>query len=275
MHLPLVAIERKANPAPPPRLFPASLPLFHAFEDLLFDAPITFFVGENGSGKSTLLEAIACLANSPTVGAAPVSQDPSLAAVRAFSHDYLRLVWRKRSQRGFFLRAEDFFGFARRIEKIRQEHQAELRRIDADYEGRSDYAKGLASMPYHSGLNEMEAHYGARGLDANSHGEGFLKLFESRMKGAGLYLLDEPETPLSPTRQLSFITMLQAAIQRGAQFIIATHSPILLAFPGARIYSFDQGAIHQERYENLDHVRVMRDFLNNPSLFIRHLLDEE
>ena len=131
-------------------------------------------------------------------------------------------------------------------------------------------AKGLARMPAARSLAEMEQRYGID-LDANSHGQSFLKLFQSRFVPGGLYLLDEPEAPLSPQSQLALMVMMQDMIEQDAQFIVATHSPILLAYPGATIYSFDAQPIQRTAYEELEHVRLTRDFLNEPERYLRAL----
>jgi putative AbiEii toxin of type IV toxin-antitoxin system len=126
-------------------------------------------------------------------------------------------------------------------------------------------ALGLKQGPLASSLAEMERRYGVD-LDANSHGQSFLKLFQSRFVPGGLYLLDEPEAPLSPQSQLALIAMMDEMVGQNGQFIIATHSPILLAFPGARIYTFDRTPVEAVEYDALDHVRLTRDFLNAPAL---------
>ena len=120
----------------------------------------------------------------------------------------------------------------------------------------------------------MEKRYGAQ-LDANSHGESFLKLFQSRFVPGGLYLLDEPEAPLSPQSQLALLSMLGEMIAQQAQFIIATHSPMLLAFPGARIYTFDVIPVKAVAYEDLDHVRITRDFLNAPERYLNRIIERK
>jgi len=241
--------------------------------ELVFDTPVTFLVGENGSGKSTLLETLACAVGSITVGAEPVNRDPSLAPMRSLAQ-YLRLVWQKRTRKGFYLRAEDFFGFARRIGQIQNGLREDLAAVDEEYQGRSDYAKSLAKMPYRGELGALQRSYGA-GLDSRSHGESFLQLFQARFVPGGLYLLDEPEAPLSPVRQLSLLAILKKMVAEQAQFIIATHSPILMAYPGAGILNFEDGKIHPDVYENLDHVNLTRDFLNHPEVFLRLLEDED
>lgn len=257
---------------PPARLagdFPFNLPIFQSLNEMEFASQVTFLVGENGSGKSTLLEALACAIGSITVGSQSVNTDETLALVRGFSK-HLRLVWNKRTKRGFFLRAEDFFGYARRMAQIKAEMQAELEAVESDYEDRSELAKGLAKMPYTRELSDMQRRYGD-GLVSQSHGESFLALFQSRFVPGGLYLLDEPEVPLSPLRQLGLMALLRDMVEQNAQFIIATHSPILMAFPQALILSFDEVPVRSVKYESLEHVNLTRDFLNNPEAFLRHL----
>jgi predicted ATPase len=240
-----------------------------ADEPLRFDAPVTFFVGENGSGKSTLLEAIAIAARSITVGTAQAVSDPSLSPVRQLA-DQLRLSWGKRTHRGFFMRAEDFFGFARGMQTLRDELIQQLREIEAD-QTLSEAARAYAAMPFASQLAGLSQSYG-EGLDTRSHGEAFLTLFQDRLVPDGFYLLDEPEAPLSPRRQLSLLAMLRDAVDyAGAQFVIATHSPILMAYPGAAIFAFDELGLSAVPYAEVDHVAITRDFLANPELFLRHL----
>jgi predicted ATPase len=148
--------------------------------------------------------------------------------------------------------------------------EAEIRRVDETYEGRSEYAKGLARMPFAGQLHDMQKRYGD-GLEKRSHGQQFLDFFQNRFVPGGLYLLDEPEAPLSPMRQLGLLALLKEMITKDAQFIIATHSPILMAFPGAAILSFDQVPIRPVVFDELDHVTITREFLNNPESFLRHL----
>jgi predicted ATPase len=242
--------------------------VIRSLETLEFTSPVTFFVGENGSGKSTLIEALALATGLSVVGSEESSRDRSLVHVNPLA-DCLRLSWNRKTRRGFFLRAEDFFGFARRMSQARQELQDELRRVDDEYHDRPE-AIDYARMPFQSELGEIQRRYGA-GLDHASHGEAFLKLFQSRFVPDGLYLLDEPEAPLSPLRQLALISAMRAMLEQNAQFIIATHSPILMAFPQAVILDFDSGRIQPTQYENLEHVRLTRDFLANPEVFLRNL----
>ncbi|MDB4914855.1 MAG: ATPase [Gemmatimonadetes bacterium] len=245
------------------------MPVVRSLTTLAFPEPVTFFVGENGSGKSTLLEGIAAAAKLPAVGSADLAGDATLVAQRTLGAA-LQLTWNRRTHKGFFLRAEDFFGFTRRLSAMRAEFLRELAAIDVEYEGRSTLSKGLARMPASRSLAEMEQRYGID-LDANSHGQSFLKLFQSRFVPGGLYLLDEPEAPLSPQSQLALMMMMQDMISQDAQFIVATHSPILLAYPGAAIYSFDALPVQRTEYEELEHVRLTKDFLNQPGRYLRAL----
>jgi predicted ATPase len=265
----LRSLALKARPRPKNAPFPFHLPILQSLPELTFSTPVTFFVGENGSGKSTLLEAIACAAEATAVGSESLKTDKTLTAVRHFAQ-HLQLSWNKRTRRGFFLRAEDFFGYAKAQAQMRQELEEELNEVKREYEGRSKLVGDLAKMPYTRELHDMKQRYGD-GLDAYSHGESFLTLFQSRFVPGGLYLLDEPEAPLSPIRQLALIAVLQQMVAQEAQFIIATHSPIIMALPGAAILQFDGAQIQCASYDELEHVRLTRDFLNNPEAYLRHL----
>jgi predicted ATPase len=249
--------------------FPFTVPIIRRLESLDLDARVTFLVGENGSGKSTLLEGIAAAAGLPTVGSESLERDDTLTAQRELARA-LKLTWNRRVRRGFFLRAEDFFGFTKSLSKMRAELQNRLREIDEQFVTSSNWAKGLAKGPAASSLADMERRYGID-LDANSHGQSFLKLFAARFVPGGLYLLDEPEAPLSPQSQLGLIALIGDMLKQDAQFIIATHSPILLGFPDAVIYSCDRAPIEVVPYEELDHVVITRDFLNSRERFLKYL----
>jgi len=249
--------------------FPFTVPVIRSLPEIKFASPVTFFVGENGSGKSTVLEALACAVESIAVGTESVKTDKTLAPVRKLSK-YFKLAWTKRTRKGFFMRAEDFFGYARSMRETREELEEEYNNVERDYEGRSKYAADLARSAYAGQLAAMKNRYG-RDLDNFSHGEAFLTLFQARFVPGGLYLLDEPEAALSPSRQLSFLSALRQMVEEEAQFIVATHSPIILAYPGAQIFSFQNGAIKQVQYEELEHVQLTKDFLNNPQSYLRHL----
>lgn len=223
-----------------PGVHPFTLPLLEQRLDLTLTTPVTFLVGENGSGKSTLLEALAWALGFNAQGG---NKDNSYAE-GADGHTLgraLKLSWRQRVSDGFFLRAETFFNFATYLEEV----------------GSSFLA------------------YGGKSFHEQSHGEGFLALFENRMED-GVYLLDEPEAALSPGRQLTFLSILhQLASMNVAQFIIATHSPILLTLPGARILSIEEGRLREVGYRDTEHFQLTRDFLNAPERFHRHLFRGE
>lgn len=233
---------------------------------LEFTAPVTFFVGENGTGKSTILEAIAAAVSLPAIGGEPVDYDETLVDARRLGK-HMKLVWNRRSLRGFFMRSEDFFNFTRRVRHLTQE-------LAQDVEEMEEYLTGYGlELARGSLLGQRQAlidKYGPN-LQANSHGEAILQVLTQRLVPEGIYLLDEPETPFSPQRELALLSLIKQMVEEGCQFIIATHSPILLAFPGAVIYSFDENPAAVCAYEDLEHVKLTRDFLNRPEAFLRWL----
>ena len=252
--------------------FPFNIPALQGLHEIGLPGPVTFFAGENGSGKSTLLEALAIATDLPAVGRADASTDDSLVSQRRLA-GLLRAVWRRRAHRGFFLRAEDFFGFVQRLQRERAEMEARIEQVEREYEGRSELAKRLAMGPAAASLGAMEASYG-RDLDANSHGESFLRLFRARFVPDGLYLLDEPEAALSAQSQLGFIAMMRQMVAQGGQFIIATHSPVLMAVPGATIYNFDESPLREVAYDALEGVQLVKAFMQAPERYLRHLWRE-
>lgn len=254
-----------------PARYPFNVPVIESLTEIEFTSQVTFLVGENGCGKSTLLEALACAAGSITVGSEDADRDRTLSSIRSLAAE-LRLTWTLRTHRGFFMRSEDFFGYAKRMERTREQLQRDLEDVDREYAGRSRTAQMYARSAYAGQLSAMREYYG-EGLDARSQGESYLTLFQSRFVPGGLYLLDEPEAPLSPLRQLSFLVMLRNMVDQDAQFIVATHSPIITAFPGATILSFDGGAIEQVDYDELDHVRITKGFLNSPESYLKRLFE--
>lgn len=233
--------------APKSEDYPFHLPLIRCL-DIEFASPVTFFVGENGTGKSTVIEAIAALCRLPVSGGSrnelagqhgPDSSSPLTPFVRP--------SFRRRPRDGYFLRAEF------------QAHLASLldqRKADPDF-------TMWGGDPYER--------YGGRSLHTRSHGEAFLAILQNRIR-SGLLLFDEPESALSPQRQLVLLAHMSMLVANGkSQFIIATHSPILLTFPDAQILSFDGDAIHDARLEDTSHFQITKGILQNPGVYWKHL----
>ena len=215
--------------------YPFSLPAIRTLEFIDLHPKVTFLVGENGSGKSTLLEAMAVsLGFNPEGGSRNFGF--STRASHSELHDYLRIAKGVRSRDGYFLRAESYFNLG-----------TELERLD-DIPG--------AGPP-------LTPAYGGRSLHEQSHGESFMALLKNRFHGQGLYLLDEPEAALSPARQIEAMSRLHELVQDRSQFVIATHSPILMAYPDALILHCGRDGVRPIAYEDTEHFRITRDFLNH------------
>ncbi len=218
--------------------YPFSIPAVRALDSLRFDPQITFFIGENGSGKSTLIEAIAILAGFNPEGGSKhfhFASRPSESSL----HTALRIArGARREKTGFFLRAETLFNLATEVE--------------------------------HKGLFE----YGWEDIHAKSHGEAFLWLVKERFGHQGLYILDEPEAALSPQRQLAMLRLIHERIQAQGQFIIATHSPILMAYPNATIYQLSEEGIRTVAYEATEHFQVTAGFLADHRDYLRRLFTD-
>jgi predicted ATPase len=251
--------------------FPFSIPALRSLSELPLDAPVTLFVGENGSGKSTVLEALAIAAGLATAGSHEARRDETLADQRRLAARF-KLVWARRLTRGFFLRAEDFFGYVARLRRTRAEVHEELARIDRDPQMVGMASDDVARLRGAVGsvLGTTYAPDG-RDYDHRSHGESFLTFFRERLQRRGLYLLDEPEAALSPQSQLGLLVMIRDALAEGSQFLIATHSPILMACPGSLAISFDQTPPGPVSFDDLESVRLYRDFLAAPERYLRHL----
>lgn len=259
----MIYLSKVVKPALDNAIYPFTVPTIKNFHQMLFTAPITFLVGENGSGKSTFLESLAVAINSHTIGENQVSQDNTLDSVRLLADSY-KISWKLRTHKGFFVRSEDVFGFTKNLKARR----IELTKNENDFGTRfSGYGRQLAVGAMQGQRKAFENRYG-QDLDANSHGETFLKVFQSRFVPGGLYLLDEPETPLSFRGQLSLLMMLKEMVKKDAQFIIATHSPILSAIPEAIIFSFDNKKIRQVIYDEIESFQLVKDFLNHPEAFL-------
>ncbi|MBS4189708.1 AAA family ATPase [Bacillus sp. FJAT-49705] len=222
--------------------YPFSIPSIKSMNEIILKKNVTFFVGENGSGKSTLLEAIAEKCGFNTAGGGR-NNSYEVHASGSSLGEYIRLSWMPKVTNGFFLRAESFYHFASHLDEV-------------DDTGFRDY--------------------GGVSLHEQSHGESFLSLFINRFQGEAIYLLDEPEAALSPQRQLSFMRIIHDLTQNDeAQFIIATHSPILLGFPDATILSFDNGEITEIGYEDTDHYQITKYFLQHRERFLAEIFSDE
>lgn len=228
-------------------IYPFNIPSLRGMESIRFANNVTFFAGENGSGKSTLLEAVARNCGFGIKGGSRNSiltdevDDLSLSSI-------LTLAWLPKVTNGFFLRAESFYNYASYIDEV---------------EEANDPLKKYAA-------------YGGRSLHKQSHGESFLSLLQNRFVGRGIYILDEPEAALSPQRQLVLLRIIRQMEKSGlAQFIIATHSPILMAYPEADIYSFDRSPMRKIEYEETEHYQITRGFLNNRERVLEELFAEE
>ena len=224
--------------------WPLNLPFVRGL-DLAFTAPVTFFVGENGTGKSTLMEAIASLARLPVAGGGRSELEAGHTPERdsALSR-VLRPTFRCQPHDGYFLRAEFHAHFASLLD---------ARKADPDF------------------LGDPYGRYGGRSLHERSHGEAFLEVLNNRLD-TGLFLFDEPESALSPQRQLALLALMyDLAGTGGSQFVIATHSPILLTFPGADIVSFDSSPLTRIAFEDTSHYRITRGILEQPERYWQHL----
>lgn len=243
----------------PPHTYPFNLPLFKNVKKINFTQPVTIIVGDNGTGKSTLLESIAKAGEMITIGGSQIDT--------AFSHadlSKMKLSWSLKTKRGFYFKATDFIQFINKTKEVKRDSRAAIQEI------RKGQLDPLAIMPHARTLHDLQYLYG-EGLEFRSHGESFLDLFKARFHPNGLYILDEPEAPLSPINQFALISLMKEMLEDKAQFIIATHSPILMAFPGAEVLSIENDNIKKVPYDELEHVRLTRDFLNHPESFLKHL----
>jgi Predicted ATPase len=226
--------------------YPFSLPAVNNLFSLEMHPRVTFIVGENGSGKSTILEAIAA-----AYGFNPEGGTKSFNFQTANTHSdlykYLKLVKGiKKPKDGFFLRAESFYNVATNIEELDKEDQGWLPKIIDSYGGRS--------------------------LHEQSHGESFLSLLVNRFTGSGFYILDEPEAALSPSRQLALLSRIHELVKEKSQFIIATHSPIVMAYPDSIIYEINEG-FNKVDYKNTEHYQVTKEFINNTEKMLNIVME--
>ena len=224
--------------------YPFSIPAIRDFHQLDLHPRVTFLVGENGVGKSTLIEGIAVAAGFNAEGGSKNFTFSTNDTVSEL-HDALRLIrGMPREKDGYFLRAESLYNVASEIDRL---------------------GEGLVDS------------YGGRSLHAQSHGESFMALALNRFRGQGLYILDEPEAALAPSRQMGILVLIHRLVNEGgSQFLIATHSPILMAYPDATIYQLAaEGGIRQIAYEETEHFRVTRDFLNDRDAYLAALLSDD
>lgn len=224
--------------------FPFSVSVIRNLNKINFQSQVTFLVGENGSGKSTILEAIANVYGFGKEGGSKnISFETSEKASVLKLSEVVKLSWREKILGGYFFRAESFFNLASYLDNL---------------EDKSVFLS-----------------YGGESLHEQSHGESFLALFQNRFSKGGFFLLDEPEAALSPQRQLSFLVILNEILKnKDTQFIIATHSPILLAYPGAQILSFDGGKIKEIKYKETEPYKITKGFLENTENYLEKLLEK-
>ncbi|WP_153731439.1 AAA family ATPase [Sporosarcina obsidiansis] len=240
----LKGMRLKRSSVPTFELYPFDLPSIRTLDELAFHPNVTFFVGENGMGKSTLLEAAAVAAGFNPEGGS-LNFNFSTYDSHSVLEEYITLIKGVfRPTDGFFLRAETFYNLATTIEEL-------------------DRAPG--------GPRIIDG-YGGVSLHEQSHGESFWATFIHRFRGNGLYLLDEPEAALSPLRQLSMLSRIHDLVGEGSQFIIATHSPILLAYPDAKIIEFTDDGAQETTLEETSHYQIMKQFFDDKDRMLHHLL---
>jgi predicted ATPase len=256
----------------PNQNYPFNIPAFSSLDKLDLSQPITIFVGDNGSGKSTLLKAIAYYNSSINVSAQGISSS-YYQEIQTLS-SYMECAYDYKTRRGFFFSGEEFITYINHLKHMKQELVDELKRIDEVYKDKSAFAKSQARMAPAGQLAEMNQMYGGD-LKTKSHGEGFLTFFKERMHQKGIYLLDEPETPLSAINQYQLVVMITDLIKNGSQVIIATHSPIIMALKDAKIYYFGKNQIEAIQYDDIESVNFTKNFLNHKDQFINRLEKRE
>jgi len=240
------SISLKQDTVPSFNTFPFHLPSIRTLDELTLHPNVTFFVGENGMGKSTFLEAIAVAAGFNPEGGS-FNFNFSTYHSHSVLDEYLRLKKGiEMPKDGFFLRAETFYNVATKIEELDNEPSPGARIIDS---------------------------FGGVSLHEQSHGESFWATFMNRFYGNGIYLLDEPEAALSPLRQLSMLTRIHDLVQENSQFIIATHSPIIMSYPKAKIIEFTEDGAKETSLEETNHYRIMKQFFEDKNRLLHHLLD--
>lgn len=245
--------------------FPFNIPAVRFAKDIPLDR-ISIFIGDNGCGKSTLLEAIAYDINLPLIGGY-IKDVKDFEAARVLK-PYVELEWKRSTKTGFFFRAEDFSAFLDAVEKKRSELQAGLHDLYGNVED-AVIEKMIESMNHP--LLQMRQKYG-KDMLGFSHGEAYLEILQTRIGSKGIYLLDEPEAALSPIKQLSLIALILEILKdKNAQFIIATHSPILMGIPGALLYEITEEGMQNVAFNDTEHYRITKAFLDDPQVYLRYL----
>ncbi len=244
--------------------FPFNIPAVKFAKQIQLDKRVTIFIGDNGCGKSTLLESLALQMNLPLIGGF-IGRHPGFEAARILK-PYIKIEWKRETSTGFFFRAEDFSDFINSVENENKKIAGDLHELKGVVD---DYIIKQMSDNMNYSLREMRKNYGEN-MQAFSHGEAYLKILQIRLGDKGVYLLDEPEAALSPLKQLSLIFLILEVLKnRNTQFIISTHSPILMGIPDAMIYEIRDESMEQVRYNETDHYRITKTFLDNPDYYLR------
>lgn len=245
--------------------FPYNIPAVQFARDIELDPRVTLFVGDNGCGKSTLLESLGLALNIPLIGGFATGREGFEAA--NLLKDFVKIKWKNTTSRGFFFRAEDFSDFIRGLERENDKNRGMLRELGELNESViKEMSEGM-----NKSLQYMRREYGDD-MQAYSHGEAYLKILQTRIKEKGIYILDEPEASLSPLRQLSLIAFIMDVLKDNkAQFVIATHSPILMGIPGSTIYQISEEGFEKVGFEGTDHYRITKQFLDDPEYYLRHM----
>ena len=246
--------------------FPFNIPAVKFARQIDLNERITIFAGDNGSGKSTLLETIAFYLNIPLIGG-HITSLVGFEAARLLK-PYLEIEWRRQTSKGFFFRAEDFSDFVNAVERGRDKINESLRELRGEVDD-AVIERMNQSMNY--SLYNVRKEYG-EDMQAFSHGEAYLKILQTRVRDKGIFILDEPEAALSPASQLVLIAFVLEVLKgRNAQFIIATHSPILMGIPFATLYEIQEDGMKPVDFKETDHYKITKAFLDDPQNCLRHL----
>ncbi len=237
-------------------------------KELDFSNKITVLVGDNGSGKSTLLKAIAYYNNSINVSSNDIDS-AYYDSVKKLAKQ-MKIIYSVKTRSGFFFSGEEFITYINTIKNLKEQLNKDIAEIKQEFIGKDPYSLQLALGPLKGSLHAFHEKYDGQ-LEHKSHGEGFLKFFKARMHQKGIYLLDEPETPLSAINQYQLVVLITDLVKNGSQVIIATHSPILMALKDAKIYNFSETNIEEIKYEDIESVQFMKHFLNDKDNFIERL----